>query len=59
MTCVKCGAWAPEDPNTGADGDGICPRCEADGYELTDAGEIVNTHEPPVIPVDDFEQTRR
>lgn len=28
MTCERCGKWAPADPETGYDADGICPECE-------------------------------
>ena len=28
MNCLKCGGWAPADPETGYDGDDICPSCQ-------------------------------
>lgn len=47
MECLSCGASAPADPATGYDGDPLCPRCLADGWELTTDGALVGPDQHP------------
>ena len=41
MTCLVCDTWTPADPATGYDAGGICPSCQAAGYDEGAHGEIL------------------
>lgn len=45
MECLSCGRWAPPDPETGYDGDPLCPSCTAEGWSLTADGEVLSPEE--------------
>lgn len=56
-TCQVCGAWSPEDRDTGHEDAGPCPSCAAEGWTITASGELVNESEAPER--DAFNETRR
>ena len=41
MECLTCGLFCPPDPETGYDGDDICPTCAAEGFDIGSDGEIL------------------
>lgn len=61
--CTLCGRWAPPDPETGYDADGLCPTCQADSWTETMNGLMVRSdqaekyvsrwHDLMVVPLDD------
>lgn len=57
-TCPTCGAWSPDDPETGVFDD-ICPSCKEDGFTITADGEIIREREGEEEPVTEFDSVRR
>jgi hypothetical protein len=40
MTCPACGVYGEPDPETGYDGDDLCPTCQAAGWDLDGHGHV-------------------
>lgn len=57
MICPICGAFSPDDPETGYQGGEPCPSCASEGWTLTASGDLINEQEPQ--EVDEFDQVRR
>lgn len=64
MECVICGRFAPPDPETGYDVDGICPGCASNGWtEIQGSGGAmrvikVQIDAPEVVGGDDDGETK-
>lgn len=59
MTCPVCGDYSNPDPDTGYNGDDLCPKCKEDGYDIGAHGEIIEpdpnetgTYRPSEEPCD-------
>lgn len=56
MECLRCGAWAPSDAETGYDADAVCPGCAEDGWELTTDGQLLGPDDEAPIPLSEISE---
>jgi hypothetical protein len=42
MYCPACGACGPADPDTGSNGDELCPNCKDEGWDEDMDGNVFN-----------------